>query len=304
MSRPAPDHLPIRTICALTGVNPMTLRAWERRYALIVPRRTPTGHRLYTHHHVEQIRRVMALVERGVPISRVKEQIEDEPTTLGATAPTRGRWRDRLDRMAQACARFDEPELDRIYDEALSVHPVDQVTRLLLLPLLNLLGERWKNLPGAIAEEHFFATYLRSKLGARLQRRLHYAEGPRLLLACAPGEQHELGLLLFALEAQEAGLRTIVLGADTPLEELASAAQRARCDALVVSSSVDPEPGFVDRSLRSLVERVGVPVFFGGPTSLRHRQAIASAGAKALGTDLEDGVRLIAATLRANRNAT
>jgi methylmalonyl-CoA mutase cobalamin-binding subunit len=109
---------------------------------------------------------------------------------------------------------------------------------------------------------------------------------------------------LFALEAQEAGLRTIVLGADTPLEELASAAQRARCDALVVSSSVDPEPGFVDRSLRALVERVGVPVFFGGPTSLRHRQAIASAGAKALGTDLEDGVRLIAATLRANRNAT
>lgn len=303
MSLSQSSQLPIRTICALTGINAVTLRAWERRYGLITPARTASGHRLYTHQHVEQIRRVLALVERGVPISRVKEQIEAEPQARRAAAPARGPWRDRLDRMAQACARFDEPELDRVYDEALSVHPVEQVTRLLLLPLLSHLGERWKDLPGAIAEEHFFATYLRSKLGARLQRRLHYAEGPRLLLACAPGEQHELGLLLLALEAQEAGLRTIVLGSDTPFEELASAAQRARCDAVVISSSVEPSPGLIDRSLRALVDRVGVPVFFGGPTALRHRQAISAVGAKPVGTDLEDGVRLIAATLRANRNA-
>jgi len=58
---------------------------------------------------------------------------------------------------------------------------------------------------GAIAEEHFFATYLRSKLGARLQHRMRYATGPRLVAACAPGEQHEIGLLLFALEARMPG---------------------------------------------------------------------------------------------------
>lgn len=298
MPPPPPHQLPIRTLCAMTGINAVTLRAWERRYNLITPARTPSGHRLYTHEHVEQIRRVLALVERGVPISRVKEQIEAEAPARRSAAPARGPWRDRLERMAQACARFDEPELDRVYDEALSVHPVDEVTRRLLLPLLGHLGERWKDLPGAIAEEHFFATYLRSKLGARLQRRLHYADGPRLLLACAPGEQHELGLLLLALEAQEAGQRPIVLGADTPFEELASAAQRSRCDAVVISSSVEPAPGLIERSLRALVDRLGIPVFFGGPTALSHRQAIVASGATPIGADLEDGVRLIAAALR------
>lgn len=297
MSAPQPDHLPIRTICALTGINAVTLRAWERRYGLIQPARTASGHRLYTHQHVDQIRRVLALVERGVPISRVREQIEAERPARGAGAAARGPWRGYIEQMVQACARFDEPELDRVYDEALAIHPIEQVTRQLLLPLLTQLGERWKDLPGGIAEEHFFATYLRSKLGARLQRRMAWADGPRLLAACAPGEQHEIGLLLFAVEAQQAGLRTIVLGADTPLEELLGAARRARCDAVVISSSVDPAPGLIEHSLRELVEQVGVPVFFGGPTAVRHRQAIASAGATPVGTELEDGVRLIKATL-------
>lgn len=297
MPTPQADHLPIRTICALTGINAVTLRAWERRYGLIQPARTASGHRLYTHQHVDQIRRVLALVERGVPISRVRDQIEGERPPRAAGVPARGPWRGYLDRMVQACARFDEPELDRVYDEALAIQPIEQVTRQLLLPLLVQLGERWKDLPGAIAEEHFFATYLRSKLGARLQRRVAYAEGPRLLAACAPGEQHEIGLLLFAVEAQQAGMRTIVLGADTPLDQLVGAARRARCDAVVISSSVEPAPGLIERSLRNLVDQVGVPVFFGGPTAVRHRQAIASAGATPVGTELEDGVRLIAATL-------
>ena len=289
------EKLPIRTIAALTGVNPITLRAWERRYGLIRPARTSKGHRLYTHDHVEQIRRVLALVERGVPISRVRELLDDEPKSSGAA---RGPWRDYLERMAASIARFDEPELDRIYDEALSLHPVERVTRHLVLPLLLHLGERWKDVPGAIAEEHFFATYMRSKLGARLQHRMRYATGPRLVAACAPGEQHEMGLLLFALEAQSAGMRVVVLGADTPLEDVAIAQRRSGSDAVVLSSSVDPAPELFSRALPKLVEGLaGVPVFVGGGTSVRHRRAVAAAGAIPLGIELEDGVRLITATL-------
>jgi DNA-binding transcriptional MerR regulator/methylmalonyl-CoA mutase cobalamin-binding subunit len=290
------DHLPIRTIASLTGVNAITLRAWERRYGLIRPQRTAKGHRLYTHQHVELIRRVLALVDRGVPISRVSALLDAEPDARQA-APDRGPWRDCIERMAAAIMRFDEPELDRVYDEALSVHPIEQVTRQAILPLLVRLGERWKKVAGAIAEEHFFAMYLRSKLGARLQHRMRYAAGPRIVAACAPGEQHEIGLLLFALEAHAAGLRTVLLGADTPLDEVALAQQRSRSDAIVISSSVDPTPGLLERALPRLVRQAGVPVFVGGATAVRHRQAVAAAGAIALGKELEDGVRLITFTL-------
>jgi DNA-binding transcriptional MerR regulator len=288
------EKLPMRTIASLTGVNPITLRAWERRYGLVQPLRTPKGHRLYTQEHVEQIRRVIALVERGVPISRVHEVLVAERQPGAAT---RGPWGEHLERMAAATARFDEAELDRVYDEALSLQPIERVTRGLLLPLLARLGERWKDLPGGIAEEHFFSTYLRSKLGARLQHRAHYATGPRLLAACAPGEQHEIGLLLFALEAQSAGMRPVVLGADTPLPEVALARRSSGCEAVVVSASVEPAAGFLDRALPALVRDSGVPVFVGGPVAVHHQRAVAAAGAVALGVDLENGVRLIAATL-------
>ncbi len=290
------ERIPIRTISALTGVNAITLRAWERRYGFIRPLRTAKGHRLYTHAHVEQIRRVLALVKRGVPMSQVRELIDAEPEAHIASevaAP----FRDYFDRMSAAITRLDEPELDKIYDEALSVHSIDNITRHLILPLLVHFGERWRNIAGGIAEEHFLATYLRSKLGARLLHRMRYATGPRLLAACAPGEQHEIGLLLFALESQDAGLRTVVLGADTPFEEVAVAQQNSATDAVVISSSVDPAPGLLERELPKLVSKVKVPVFVGGTTAVRHKRAISAAGAIALGFELEDGVRLIIATL-------
>ena len=291
------EKLPIRRISALTGVNAITLRAWERRYGLIRPLRSPKGHRLYTHQHVELIRRVLALVERGVPISRVGEVIEAESAARTGSSAGDGPWRHYVEGMTAAIARFDEPELDRVYDGALSVHSVDAVTRQVTLPLLAHLGERWHDLPGAIAEEHFFSTYLRSKLGARLQHRMRYASGPRILAACAPGEQHEIGLLLFALEAQDAGLRTVVLGADTPLDDVAVALLRSGCDAVVLSLSVDPPEGLLDRELRRLVRQVNVPVFVGGAAALRNRVAITAADATVLGATPEDGVRLITAAL-------
>lgn len=292
------EQMPIRTIAALTGVNAITLRAWERRYGLIRPLRTAKGHRLYTHGHAEEIRRVRTLIERGVPISRVREALDAEPGPR-PRAQARGPWRGYVDGMAAAIARLDELELDRVYDEALSLHAVDQMTRLVVLPLLHYLGERWQRVSGGVAEEHFFAAYLRSKLGARLQHRMRYATGPRLVAACAPGEQHEIGLLLFSLEAHDAGLRTVLLGADTPLAEVAIAQRRSGSDAIVISSSVDPDAEFFERELPKFVRQTSVPVFVGGSTAMRHRRAITAAGAIALGVDLKDGVRLIVATLTA-----
>lgn len=290
---PSAEHLPIRTVATLTGVKPITLRAWERRYGLFKPVRTPTGHRLYTHEHVEMIRRVVALTERGVPIGQVRDALDAAKPAAARPDP----WRDRLDRMAAAIARFDETELDRIQDEATSLHPADTVTQRLLVPLLVHLGERWQDIPGAIAEEHFFAMYMRSKLGSRLLHHARYAQGPRLLAACMPGEHHEIGLLLFCVEAAEAGMRLVILGADTPLDEIAAARKRAGCDAIVLSSSIDPPAGVIERDLPRLVRDAHIPVYVGGSISVRRRADIAASGAIPLGSQPQDGMRLIRARL-------
>jgi len=298
MKTAAHDALPIRTVCALTGVSPVTLRAWERRYGWIRPARTRKGHRLYTHEHVELVRRVLALVERGVPIGQAGPLVHAQ-----ARARPQSPYREYLEAMAAAISRFDERELDRLYDQALSFHPVHHVTRFVLLPMLEEVGERWRTLPAGVAEEHFFAMYMRNKLGARLQHRMRYATGALLVAACLPGEPHEIGLMLLALEAHEGGLRTLLLGAHVPLDELAVTQRRTSARAVVLSSTMQPEPAMLRAELPKFVRKAGVPVFVGGPTAVRERAAIASAGAVPCGAELEDGVRLILATLNGQEAA-
>jgi methylmalonyl-CoA mutase cobalamin-binding subunit len=199
--------------------------------------------------------------------------------------------------MAAAVARFDEDALYEVCDEALALHPVERVTRLLFTPLLVDLGERWEKVAGGVAEEHFFAVYLRNSIGARFHHRHRIHTGPRLLAACAPDEQHEIGLLLFSLAAHDAGLRVVALGANTPLDQLASAAKRTACSAIVLSSSVEPRPEVLGHDLPALVRAAQVPVFVGGLTAERHRAALVAAGALALGTDIDAGVQMIAHAL-------
>ena len=106
-----------------------------------------------------------------------------------------------------------------------------------------------------------------------------------------------IGLLLFALAAHQAGLQPVVLGADMPIHGLATAAVRARCEAIVLAGSVEPEPDVMAERLARLVEDTDLPVFVGGTASVRSCDAIIRAGAEALGSDLGQGVKRLSALL-------
>ncbi len=283
---------PIRTVSALTGINPITLRAWERRYGLVKPKRSAGGQRLYSRGDIDAVQRFIALRDRGVAAGPAVAAGEPEPV---AVAPQRWRaWRLQL---AAAIAQFDEARLEELYEDMLALYPIERVTRDALVPLLAELGDRWRNQPGGVAEEHFFAVYLRNKLGARYHHRSTAATGPKLLVACLPGEQHEIGAFLFALAAHERGHRLVLLGADTPLAELAYAARRAQADAIVISGSVELDQKVLSDELPRLVSGIRVPVFVGGPVSVRCRDQVDRAGAVPLGTDIPVGLGRIGRAL-------
>lgn len=293
-----PALYPIRTVSNLTGVNAVTLRAWERRYGLVRPHRTAKGHRLYTQGDIDMIQEVVDLLGTGVSIGQVKSQIgRGRAAPANAPAePDGDAWQGYQRRMVLAIERFDEPGLEAAYSEALALYPVDVVTERLVNPLLRTLGERWQGRRGGIAEEHFFATYLRNKLGARLHHLATQRARTRLLAACLPGEHHELGLLLFCLAAANHGFGFVILGADTPLDEVAHAQQQARCDGVVLSGAVDATPEVLD-GLRALAAGVDVPVLVGGQVSARQHVALRAAGAHPLGTDLHAVLRRLPALL-------
>lgn len=278
------ELFPIRTVAKLTGVNAVTLRAWERRYGLIKPQRTESGHRLYGREQIDLINRILALLSKGMSISQVARTLS--PRSGRSRIERANPWKRHQDRVVAAVARFNDEELEQAYSDALALHPIETVTEQLLLPVLEELGRRWRTGEGSVAEEHFFSVYVRDKLGARFHHRTRANRGPRVLAACLPEEQHEIGLLVFTLAALDRGIRVVLLAAQTPLEELPSAARRAECAAVVLSATMTPREPILAKHLPDMIGSAGVPVFVGGVASLHCRDAFAAAGAQVLGTDI------------------
>ena len=288
----------IGTVSRLTGVGAITLRAWERRYELIHPVRKDSGHRLYSRKHIDQINRITALTSQGVRISQITpEMLETGPAQGEQDSNDSSIWRESLNSMISAIIAFDEDRLEEIYNEILSLYPIEWVTRRLLKPLLVELGLRWETERGSVAEEHFFAFYLRNKLGARFHHRRRPDSGPRLLLAGLPGEYHDIPLLLFALAANEHGFRTVTLGANMPMDELAYVAAKTDCQAIVLSGAIKPEAGVLERDLPGLLKKVSMPVYIGGQASVFAADAINKTGAQALGQDMAVGLNRLSEQL-------
>ena len=261
------------------------MRAWERRYSLIQPQRTPKGHRLYSEEQIRLIRRVVDLVNDGVAISQVGRFLLDNADTAIGQNNADDPWSIYRTRMLQAIQSFDDQRLENTYNEALSLYPIELVTRRLILPLMEQLGESWDARESGVIEEHFFSMFLRNKLGARFQHRNESQHGPKIMVACVPGEQHEIGLLLFSLSAVNHGFRTVLLGANTPVAGMAAAADVAQVDAIVLSGSTEPEANVLREDFPALVAAAKVPVFIGGAFTEVAEAALAELGLRVLGND-------------------
>lgn len=298
---------PIRGLAERTGVGQSTLRAWERRYGLLKPQRTPKGHRLYTEADADLVRRVVKLLESGNSISAVAKAVLADPEALEnmsaeeqqASAPTlnNGVWKDYLQRTLTAIEAFNPAQLDNIYNEASSLYPLDLVSNELIEPVLALLGQRWRERDTGIAEEHFFSAWLRNKLGARLHHATAAASGRTLILACVPGHRHEVGILLFALAALGRGYRVVYLGADMPLEPLPSVVQRAEASGVILSGGRELDPETTIASLRAIIPALQCPLFVGGPITERYETALEQIGAISIGSRFSPALERVAATI-------
>lgn len=286
---------PIRTLAALTGVNPVTLRAWERRHGLLRPARTAKGHRLYDDADVQLVRRIVGMLEEGIPISRAAALLQ--PLSLVGQREN-GVWQVQQGRMRAAVAAFDEAAVDAQYAELLGLYPVDLVMDRLLIPLLESLGAAPPGAPGAIAEEHFLTSYVRHKLGARFHHQRLAADGPCLVTACLPDERHDMGLLLFGLAAASRGYRLVQLGADLPVPELAVVAGRVAPAALVLAGRGPQLSAALAGQLAELVRGTDTPVLIGGDVCTHAAGRLAQLGLVPLGNALQPALRRLDVLLR------
>lgn len=297
------ENFPIRTVSEITGVNAVTLRAWERRYGLIKPSRTPKGHRLYSRSDIRLVEEILGRLSQGMTISQVAKDILENTTGISGYEDSKT-WDQYAEKMIAATVGFDEQQLDLVYNDAMSLYPIDIVTSRLLLPLLGELGNRWAIKTGSVAEEHFFSMYLRNKLGARFHHQNLSNNGPKLIMACLPGEHHEFGILLFALTAHSKGYRIILLGTDLPVSELKQVANKTQSEGIVLAGSAALQCDSLSENLESLTRSVSIPVFIGGDVSHSCREVITRANAIPLAHDLTASLATISDRLQQSNTNT
>jgi DNA-binding transcriptional MerR regulator len=271
----------------------VTLRAWERRYDFLNPERTDSGHRLYSEQHIALVRRVTALIDSGLPVSRVNDLLKREEEQRNVPAPGETNWNGRQQEMLSAVCDFDEARLDLLYEELMARFSDTTINQQVVIPLMQRLGASWSTGETGVAEEHFFSLYIRNKLGSRWHHGYRSLSGSRLVVACMPGERHEYGLLFFALVARARGFDPVLLGADMPLAEIPKVVAKTRAAAVAISSTVVPGWQVVERDLKALCQAVDVPVFVGGGGLATQPESLEHVGAIDVGSDLISGAEAI-----------
>ena len=234
-----------------SGVSPELLRAWERRYGLLHPTRSAGGLRLYSLDDLERVRQMRQHLASGLAAAEaaalVARPTQGEQASQSVAEAARAE-------LAGALDGFDEPRAQAAIDALLGIATVDTLLTEVVLPYLRELGDRWDRGEASVAHEHFASSVLRGRM-LGLARGWGRGLGPLALLACLPGEQHELGLIAFGLALRARGWRIAYLGSDTPLETLSSAADSLRPAVVVVTAVTPARVRPVEAELREFAAR-------------------------------------------------
>ena len=255
--------LPIREVARQTGVNAITLRAWERRYGLVVPQRTPKGHRLYSAEHVQRILTILTWLNRGVAVSQVKPLLD---TPQAFSESVENDWQRLRQTLLAAVTQLSERSLDDSVNQAMALYPPRTLCEQLLMPLLTELEQRWQGQFGAQMERVFFYSWMRSKFGARIyhnNRQLHAA--PLLLInhSDLPLEPH-LWLCAWLISSSDCPVQ--VFDWPLPVGELALTAEHLQARGVLLYSSKAMNLA----QLPKLLNGVSCPKLLVGPTVCIH----------------------------------
>lgn len=283
----------IHVVAELVGVSENLLRAWERRYQLVTPARSPSGYRAYSNEDVELLRKVKRLTDDGMAIGDVARQLpqlraavareaaqrpvdapDERPLAPVVPLPvqTLAGWRQA---MLASTEKNDQGAIARTLDEASTRLSPVALAEELVAPVLVEVGERWVRGELSVAQEHLVTHAVRSKL-LQLFERLPRGDGARVLCATLPGDEHEVGLLMAALRFREAGWQVTFLGANTPVEEIGRMGQALHPVTVALSCTQQVSEAEVLRRVLAVRELLplNTRVVVGGRGALPHASAL------------------------------
>ncbi|MCS2610288.1 MerR family transcriptional regulator [Halomonas dongshanensis] len=287
---------PIREVSRLTGVNSVTLRAWERRYGLIRPQRTPKGHRLYAQDDISRIERILQWLNRGVPVSQVVDLL-DQPETIEAPMPDAGDWESQVNQLQGVIEALDMPRLEALYHQSLALYPMSVMVNELWHPVIKRLEAKWVDEPDELVRRTL-ETFLRSQVGIRLHYANQATRGPLILLNTMPDDPGPMWMLLIALMASEQGYRIQILDHTLALEALPQAVSRLHCSMVLLCSGQREQDDYYREALPIAAEALNVPLGVCGEVARLRDHDLRRSPVHVLGDDIPQAVARLRPLLR------
>lgn len=300
MDSSAAPLYPIREVSRLTGVNSVTLRAWERRYGLIRPQRTPKGHRLYGRDDIERVERILQWLNRGVPVSQVRELIE-QPEVAETPAPQMGDWASQRQNLIHAVESLDSGRLESLFNQSLSLYPVSLCIAELWQPVIAQLEERWGDQFGATLQRRLLESFLRTRIGTRIYHANQLSNAGEILIARLPDDSSGFWAMLMGLAVSAAGHRVQLIDGEMPLSEFPLAIERMGVDALLLASSHAERSDVIRRQLPRLAEQSEVPVCLVGPVARIRASDFENTSIAILGEDMSQALSRMRSVIDAGR---
>lgn len=197
-------------------------------------------------------------------------------------------------RLQAALDGYDEAGAELVVDEVLDRFALDDAIATVMMPFLVQVGDRWESGELSVTQEHFASHIVRSRLSAIAAGMPAEPDGPTVVVACPPGERHDIALLAFSILLRREGWKVRYLGADTPTTDLAFACGRIDPDLVVVATSRSTALLGAGQGLRRIAARYPVAIAGGGAS----RELAQELGVVWLQGDVTEGARQAARVLR------
>ncbi len=263
----------INIVSQKTGILPVTLRAWERRYQVLTPNREENTYRLYSDQDIEKLRWLKAQVDAGISISQAAAELK-ENLAAGIMIAPQPEIEKRSVFVDDNAARMLAGELYNmliahneigaggVFELAASSLALSDLFEKVIIPVLVRIGDEWYLGRLLVATEHFASNFLRARLMTIFQKIPLRRGVKRVLVGGAPGEMHELGILMMAILLRDSGYHVEFLGPDIPLDDLVDYAPQANTHMVILAATTKEAAEELMR-FKPLLDRTRKPPLFG-----------------------------------------
>jgi DNA-binding transcriptional MerR regulator/methylmalonyl-CoA mutase cobalamin-binding subunit len=266
----------IKQASRVTGVSEASLRAWERRYGVVVPHRSESGYRLYDEEDLAAVSTMRRLVNDGWSPAEAADAVRrgKVPAVLDEVVgrePSEDLYQPHavtyMERFLSSAAQMDTAGIEESLDGGLALGSFEHVVDSWLFPALEALGEGWARGEIDVAGEHAASHAVHRRLSAAFDAAGSRSRGPAVVVGLPSGSQHDLGALAFATAIRRRGMDVLYLGANVPVSSW-EAAVRSREARAAVLSVVTPQdrPAAVAVAER-LLSQTPVPTVCAGGAS-------------------------------------